>query len=184
MSRIPVPSIESATGKTAYVYMQVCKVAGGKVPNLFAAVGHLAPDVLAAVLNAEGVLASGSLSRQDLDTVKLLISAQTGCDYCEAAHNMLGKMAGLSADALRAIRNGQSTGNAKRDALMRFVLNLHRTRGTIDADEVTTIRAAGYTDAQLAEISLAVALTIFTNTFNRINDTDLDFPPVNWFVFC
>jgi len=28
------------------------------------------------------------------------------------------------------------------------------------------------------EITLAIALTVFTNTFNRINDTDLDFPPV------
>jgi hypothetical protein len=25
----------------------------------------------------------------------------------------------------------------------------------------------------------AVALIIFTNAFNRINDTDIDFPPVN-----
>ncbi len=33
MSRIPVPLIESATGKTAYVHMQVCKVAGGKIPQ-------------------------------------------------------------------------------------------------------------------------------------------------------
>jgi hypothetical protein len=26
--------------------------------------------------------------------------------------------------------------------------------------------------------SLAVALVIFTNMFNRINDTEIDFPPV------
>jgi hypothetical protein len=30
----------------------------------------------------------------------------------------------------------------------------------------------------LAEISLTVALGIFTNTFNRINGTDVDFPAV------
>jgi hypothetical protein len=28
------------------------------------------------------------------------------------------------------------------------------------------------------EITLAIALTVLTNTFNRVNDTDLDFPPV------
>ncbi|MDW3689429.1 carboxymuconolactone decarboxylase family protein, partial [Cupriavidus sp. CV2] len=33
-------------------------------------------------------------------------------------------------------------------------------------------------NAQLAEITLAIALTDDTNTFNRINDTDVDFPPV------
>jgi alkylhydroperoxidase family enzyme len=51
--------------------------------------------------------------------------------------------------------------------------------GTIRADEFAAInKAASYTDAQLVQITLAIALTIFTNTFNRINDTDVDFPPV------
>lgn len=178
MSRINVPAIATATGATADVYAQVKKIAGGTVPNLFAAVGHVAPATLSTVLAAEGTLASGSLSRQDLETIKVLVSEQTGCDYCVAAHVMLGKMTGLSADALNQIRAGQPTGDAKRDALVRFVLNLQTTSGTIDDSEFAAIRAAGYTDTQLAEISLAVALTIFTNTFNRINDTDIDFPPV------
>ncbi len=178
MSRITTPAIDTATGATAEVYAQVRQVAGGAIPNLFATLGHLAPAQLAAVLNSEGALASGSLSRRDLEAIKLLVSVQTGCDYCVAAHNMLAKMAGLPADALRAIRAGEPTGDAKRDALLRFVLNLLRTSGTISKDDVAAVRAAGYTDTQLAEISLAIGLTIFTNTFNRINDTDIDFPPV------
>lgn len=44
---------------------------------------------------------------------------------------------------------------------------------------LAAIRAQGYTDTQLAEISLAIALTIFTNTFNRINDTDVDMPSLD-----
>jgi alkylhydroperoxidase family enzyme len=43
---------------------------------------------------------------------------------------------------------------------------------------VAAVRTAGYTDAQLVEISLAVAVATFTNTFNRINDTEIDLPPV------
>ena len=39
--------------------------------------------------------------------------------------------------------------------------------GTISDDEVAAMRAAGYTDTQLADIALAVALTVFTNTFNH-----------------
>jgi len=47
------------------------------------------------------------------------------------------------------------------------------------SDEVdAAIKAAGYSDAQLVEISLAFATTIFTNVFNRINDTEIDFPAV------
>jgi uncharacterized peroxidase-related enzyme len=177
MSRITVANIASATGATAEVYAQV-KKAAGSVPNLFAAVGALSPEVLKMYLSAEGVLASGTLSKQDLETIKLLVSELTGCDYCVAAHVMLGKMAGLSPEALKQIRTGQPTGDAKRDALVRFVKNLQQTSGTISAEEFAAIKAAGYTDGQLAEISFAVALTVFTNTFNRINDTDVDFPPV------
>ena len=178
MSRITFPAIATATGATADVYAQVKKIAGGTVPNLFATVGHVAPETLSAVLAAEGVLAAGSLSKQDLETIKLLVSEQTGCDYCVAAHAMLGKMTGLSTEALKQIRAGQATGDARRDALVHFVLNLQKTSGTISENEFAAVRAAGYTETQLAEISLAVAMTIFTNTFNRINDTDVDFPPV------
>ena len=91
---------------------------------------------------------------------------------------MLGKMAGLSPDTLKRIHAGEPTGNVKRDALVRFVLTLQTTRGTIHPTAFDAIRTAGYTEAQLAEISLAIALVTFTNTFNRINDTNVDFPSV------
>jgi len=178
MSRIAIPAIESATGATADIYAQVKKIAGGRVPNTYAALGHLIPASLAAALKTQSALASGSLSHQELEAIKLLVSVKTGCDVCVAAHSFVGKLAGLSADALRAIRAGQPTGDAKRDALLRFVSHLHTTSGTISQDEFDAIRAAGYTDTQLAEIALTIALGIFTNTFNRINGTDVDFPPV------
>lgn len=177
MSRITVPPVAQATGATAEVYAQI-KKAAGSVPNLFVAIGALAPESLKAVLNAEGVLAAGTLSKQDVETVKLLVSTLTGCDYCEAAHTVLGKMTGLSPETLRQIRKGEPTGDAERDALIAFVRTIQQTSGTISNEAFAAIRAAGYSEAQLVDISLAVALTIFTNAFNRINDTDLDFPPV------
>ena len=73
---------------------------------------------------------------------------------------------------------GTSTGDARRDALVRFVRRLARTSGTVSESEFEAIKAAGYSDAQLVDISLAFATTVFTNVFNRINDTDIDFPAV------
>jgi len=178
MSRIATPSIESATGATAEVYAQIRKAAGS-LPNTFAAIGAHGPAALSAVLQAEAVLKSGGLARQDQETIKLLVSEVTGCDYCVAAHSMLGKMAGLKPEALKQIRADQPTGDEKRDALAHFVRTLVETRGTIAESEFAAIKAAGYTDAQLVDISLAIALVIFTNTFNRINDTAIDFPPVH-----
>src|SRR5260370_40717841 len=97
MSSITFPAVESATGATAEVYAQVKKSAGG-IPNLFVALGALAPEALKAVLNAEGGLGAGTLSKQEVGTIKLRVSELTGWHYCVAAHVMLGKMTGLSPD--------------------------------------------------------------------------------------
>lgn len=177
MSRIPTPALDSATGATAEVYAQI-KKAAGSVPNTFAAIGAHGPAALKAILQAEGVLTAGTLGKKDLETIKLTVSEAAGCDYCVAAHSMLGKLAGLKPETLRQIRAGQQTGDARRDALVRFVRTLAQTSGTISEAEFSAIKAAGYTDAQLVEISLAIALTTFTNVFNRINDTAIDFPAV------
>jgi uncharacterized peroxidase-related enzyme len=176
MSRIAIPAVDTATGATADVYAKVRKIAGGQVPNMFAAMGHLSPSLASAYLEADTALNTAGLGRKELETIKLLVSAQTGCDYCVAAHNMLGKMAGLTADDVRAIRHMEGTGDAKRDALIRFVLGVLRQGGTVPLEAVDDIRAAGYSDAQLLAISYAIAMITFTNTFNRINDTDVDFP--------
>ena len=178
MSRIAFPALDTASGATAEVYAQIKKAAGG-VPNTFAAIGAHGPAALKAVLQADGVLAAGSLSKQDQETIKLIVSEIAGCDYCVAAHSMLGKLTGLKPETLKQIRTGSPTGDAKRDALIRFIRILIKTSGTISEAEFAAIKAAGYSDAQLVDISLAIAVTVFTNVFNRINDTAIDFPAVD-----
>lgn len=178
MSRIETPALDTATGDTAEVYARIKKMAGS-IPNTFAAIGAHGPAALQAILNADAVLAGSSLTKQDQETIKLVVSVAAGCEYCVAAHSLLGKMAGLPQEVLKALRDGQPTGDDKRDALARFVAVLTRTRGTIPEAAFNAIKHAGYTDAQLVEISLAIAVTVFTNVFNRINDTVVDFPAVH-----
>lgn len=50
--------------------------------------------------------------------------------------------------------------------------------GTVSQQDFSAIKAAGYTDVQLAEISLAISIVMFTNLFNRVNDTTIDFPAI------
>lgn len=177
MSRLSVPNLESDAGPSGQVYAQI-KKAIGSVPNTFAAIAAHGPAALKAVLAADTVLASGSLSKREQETVKLIVSGVAGCDYCVAAHSLLGKLAGLKPDELKNISDGKPSGDAKRDALARFVRKLAQSSGTVSDEEFAAIKAAGYSDAQLVEISLAFATTVFTNVFNRINDTEIDFPAV------
>lgn len=177
MSRIHTPALENATGATAQIYAQIRKAAGS-VPNTYAAIGALDPGALKAILSADAELASGPLSRQELEVIKLVASEAAGCGYCVNAHSFLGKLAGLQPAVLAKLRSNDPTGDAKYDTLAHFVRVLTESRGTIPNSEFEAIRAAGYTEAQLVNISLALAVTAFTNIFNRINDTDIDFPAV------
>ena len=177
MSRLSVPNLETDAGPSGQVYAQI-KKGIGSVPNTLAAIAAHGPAALKSVLAADAVLASSSLSKRDQETIKLIVSGVAGCDYCVAAHSLLGKLAGLKPDELKNIREGKPTGDAKRDALARFVRGLAQTSGTVSDEEFAAIKAAGYSDAQLVEISLAFATTAFTNVLNRINDTEIDFPAV------
>ena len=176
MSRLSVPNLEYAAGASGQIYAQI-KKAIGNVPNTFAAIAAHGPAALKSVLAADAVLAAGSLTKRDQEVIKLVISAAGGCDYCVAAHNYLAKLAGVKPEELKRIRDGQPTGDAKRDTLVGF-RKLAQSSGTVSDEDFAAIKAAGYSDAQLVEISLAFATTVFTNVFNRVNDTEIDFPAV------
>ncbi|WP_137954325.1 carboxymuconolactone decarboxylase family protein [Burkholderia sp. 4M9327F10] len=177
MSRLTAISPEAATGAAAEVFAKI-KKAAGKVPNAYATVGTHSPAALGAMRNVDAVLASGSLAKAEIEVIKLAVSEVAGCDYCIAAHTLMGKFAGLSADTMKQVRAGTASGDAKRDALVRFVRTLVTTSGTVPAADVEAIRAAGYSEQQVIEIPLAIASITFTNLVNRVNDTTLDFPAV------
>src|ERR1700747_2636705 len=134
MSRLSVPNLESDAGLSGQVYAQI-KKAIGNVPNTFAAIAAHGPAALKSVLAADAVLASSSLSKRDQETIKLVVSGVAGCDYCVAAHSMLGKLAGLKPEELKNIRDGKPTGDANRDALVRFVRQLAENSGNVTAEE-------------------------------------------------
>ena len=51
-------------------------------------------------------------------------------------------------------------------------------RGHVSDEDVAEVRRAGYNDGEIAEIVANVALNVFTNYFNRVADTEIDFPAV------
>lgn len=177
MSRLTAIKPEEATGAAAEVFAKIRK-AVGKVPNAYATIGTHSPEALGAMLGVEAVLAGGSLSKADIETIKLAVSEVAGCDYCVAAHTLTGKFAGLTPEAMKQVRAGEATGDGKRDALVRFVRTLVLTHGTVPQSDVNAVKEAGYTERQIVETALAIASITFTNLVNRVNDTTLDFPAV------
>lgn len=177
MSRLSVSNLETDTGPSGQIYTQI-KKGIGSVPNTYKTIATHGPAALKAILAVEAVLATGTLPKRDQEVIKLVISDVAGCDYCVAAHNHLAKLAGLKPDVVAQVLRGEPTADAKRDALIVFVRKLAQSSGTVSDADYAAIKSVGYTDAQLVEISLTFATITFTNVFNRINDTEIDFPAV------
>ena len=177
MSRLHTITPTEASGRAAELFGAI-KGAMGMVPNAYAAIGANSPVALEAALNLDGALRKGSLSARQIEVIKLAVSAQAGCDYCVAAHSLVGKRAGLSVEALKALRTNAPTGDAAIDALANFVRRVAGTVGTVPAGVLAEVKQAGYSDAQVVDALLTVASITFTNLFNRVNDTTVDFPAV------
>jgi uncharacterized peroxidase-related enzyme len=176
MTRLHTVNPDSATGPAAELFKSIRK-AVGMVPNAYATIGSNAPALLGQILQTNAVLSSqGTLSKRELEAISLAISEASGCDYCVAAHTLTGKMAGYTFDQTRKLRQGSFDEDAKTDALVQFAVKLVKTSGTLPAQAVDALRAAGYTDAQIVEAVGVVTMTLFTNMLNRVNDTTLDFP--------
>lgn len=176
MSRLHTLAVSEATGQAAQLFTAI-KSAVGMVPNAYAAVGSNSPVALEAALTLDGALRKSSLSAKDIEVIKLAVSQSVECDYCLAAHSMIAKKSGLSADAIHGARHGGGTGDARYDALSTFARALVGSTGTVPQATVDAVKAAGVTDAQIVDTLLAIASITFTNLVNRVNDTTLDFPP-------
>jgi len=53
-----------------------------------------------------------------------------------------------------------------------------KTRGGVSDADLEEVRAAGYSDGEIAEIIAHAALNVLTNYFNKVAETEVDFPRV------
>jgi uncharacterized peroxidase-related enzyme len=173
MSRFNTISTELATGK-AKELLKAVNAKLGMVPNMMRAMAN-APSVLDGYLHLSGALGKGSLSAKTREQLALAVSQANECDYCLSAHSAIGKMVGLTADQIRDGRLGTAV-DPKTDALIRFARKLVDSQGRVNDEDVQDVREAGFDDGVIAEVVANVALSIFTNYFNNVAETDIDFP--------
>lgn len=176
MARIQPVSYEQSTGKTKHLLDGV-KAKLGTTPNMMTTMAQ-SPAVLEAYLNFSNALGTGNLNAGLREEIALISAEVNACGYCASAHTAIGKMVGLREDAILAARKGSSS-DAKTDAALKFARNVIINRGEVSDSDIKSVRDAGFSDGEIAEIVANVALNIFTNYFNLIAQTEIDFPKVN-----
>jgi uncharacterized peroxidase-related enzyme len=147
----------------------------GVTPNMMRVMASN-PSVLGAYLGFAGALGGGLLGNRVHEEIALAVAQANGCDYCLAAHSLLGKGAGLSDAEIATARIGTSS-DPRTAGVLTLARRLVQTRGRATASDIAQARAASLNDAEILEVIAAVALNVFTNYLNLTADTDIDFPP-------
>lgn len=176
MQRIPAlePTRANADVRTT---LDAVKAKLGMVPNIVRTMAR-APSVLNGYLAFSGAVGTGELPAKLREQIALLTAQTNGCDYCASAHQALGKMAGLSAEEIARGYQGQSADATAQTALA-FAQAVLAKRGKVSDAELAAIKAAGFSEGQVLEIVTNVVLNIFTNYFNNVAGTEIDFPRVS-----
>jgi uncharacterized peroxidase-related enzyme len=175
MQRIPQINPAEAAKAVADTLAAV-KSQLGMVPNIFKTMAQ-APAVLNGYLAFSGALGSGKLTPALREQIALVTAGANTCDYCASAHTALGKMAGLGADEMKRNLAGDA-GDSKTKAALVFARKLVADRGLMSDADLAAVRAAGFSDEETLEILGNVVANIFTNYFNHVAATDIDFPKV------
>ena len=173
MERITPVNLQAAQGR-AKELLDAVQAKLGIVPNSTRAMA-VSPAVLEAYLGFSGALSHGVLPARVREQLALDVGEENNCDYCVAAHCAIGKHAGLTDEAILDSRRGTST-DPKTAALLRFARTIVEKRGVVEDADVAAVRVAGSGDAEIAEVVAHVALNVFTNYFNNVAGTAIDFP--------
>ena len=164
---------EEASGRTAAVYGQL-KSKMGVVLNLFKGLAN-SPQALEAYLTLDQLISDGSLTPAEQQLARMVASVHNECTYCVSAHTLGMKGAGFGDEQILDARRGKAD-DPKLQALITFTQEVMATKGFVSDDDLAAVRAAGYTDANIADVMVVIAQKTLSNLFNHVHDTELDLP--------
>lgn len=170
MPRLHVVDPTTETGPGAELLNGPLK---NKQINAFNGIANNA-DVLKALLDfSQGI--KNSLSSAEHEVIALVIATKRHCEYCTAAHTVVAKSLGIDEEASYGIRQGNST-DTRQQALIDFTTAVIEADGFVTDEQFDSFKSAGFDDAAIVEVVAAIAFNTFTNLFNHVNDTVIDFP--------
>lgn len=172
MANFQVPTRQTVSPANQAIFDQLEKGLGF-VPNLYATFAHneTALGDYLALQNRET-----TLSGKEKEVVNLVTSQVNECAYCLAAHTALGKLNGFTDEQVLDVRAGRPVGDAKLDALGRFVRAVNLNRGKPTPDATDEFLAAGYTQANLVDVVVLIGDKIVTNYLHGVTQVPVDFP--------
>lgn len=175
MARITIPSRDQVSPST-HSTLDAIGSHVGFIPNMFRMLAS-SPDTFSGVISFQGAM-SRALNVRTRDAIALAVAEVNGCHYCMNAQAYIStKLASISSQEMALNRQGRSE-DPRRAAAALFAKYLVERNGKVTDQELAAVRAAGYTDPEIIDITVLTVLCLLTNFINNMADTDVDFPNV------
>lgn len=175
MKKGRIQPLDPQTEGPAGEIMSLMQKQMGAVPNLYRAMAN-SPAALNGFLSLRTALQSGRLDRTMQERIALLVASENDCDYCKAAHTMLGRRAGLDDAELESALAAESNDDKIRKSLI-FAREVLRNRGQVSDSVLEQVRGASWSDEEIIEIVAHIVLNIFSNYIDHVAHPQIDFPP-------
>ena len=172
MNTIQVPTREQVSPANQALFDQL-KKGLGMVPNLYATLA-LSEHALGNYLAFQN--AKSSITGKAREVVNLVVSQVNGCQYCLAAHTVIGGMVGFKPEQIIEIRRGGASFDARLDALAKLVKSIATERGHADPARVQAFFDAGWTPENLVDVIVVVGDKTVTNYLHATTQVPVDFP--------
>lgn len=172
MTKFTIPVRGEVSEKNQAIF-DILQKGLGFVPNLYAyyAKHETALGDYLALQNRKS-----TLKAKEREVINLVTSQINGCRYCQSAHTALGKMNGFTDEQVIELRNRTASFDSKLDALAKFTASVVENRGKATEESKEGLFAAGYTEANLIDVVIAVGDKTISNYIHNIADFPIDFP--------
>ena len=173
MARLTVHTASSAPEKAKERVSMVQK-ANGFIPNLIGVLAN-SPQALEMYQEVGKMNSRNSLTAEEIEVVQITAAAHNGCDFCVAGHTKAGTKLQMPENVLNALRGRTAIeDNEKYQALAQFTMQLIDRRGKVSDDELAAVKAVGYSDQNILDVVMGVALATLCNYANNVAQTDIN----------
>lgn len=173
MKRLEPQTIETAPEKSKEILRDVQK-SYGFIPNLLATFAN-SPAVLSGYMSMEAAWATSSLSAKERHLVLLAASVENRCNYCQAAHStVLKNFMKVDSQIINAVKSGNPLPDARLNALVHFTKEAVNERGYVSEGTRTAFVRNGFSEVQMMEVLVGIALKTLSNYLDHINPVEID----------
>jgi uncharacterized peroxidase-related enzyme len=171
--KINVPTYEEVSAEAKTIFDKL-KTSTGKVPNLYATIGH-SGNALASYMAYVQAQVKSSFHGKDREGIYLIVSQLNGCEYCLASHTLSAIKFGWKEEETLLLRSGKLP-DPKWQAIFNVVQSVIENKGEVSEPLLNTFSEAGFTAAALMDLMVLINIMSFTNYVYRLTKIPIDFP--------